>query len=64
MTIRIGRATTVRFSDEESLRLGTGGGAAPGPYPSPPGYAWAYVTENGVTVTESGSPVVELVRIN
>lgn len=35
-----------------------------GPYQAPAGYAWAYVTENGVTVTESGWPVVELVRVN
>jgi len=33
-----------------------------GPYAPPAGYRWAYVTENGATVTEDGSPLVELER--
>jgi hypothetical protein len=36
---------------------------ASGPYPAPSGYRWGYVTENSITATENGEPVVELERI-
>lgn len=37
-------------------------GSAP-PYPSPPGYRWDAVTEDGAPVRENNEPVIELVRI-
>ncbi|MDB5582858.1 MAG: hypothetical protein JWR80_8034 [Bradyrhizobium sp.] len=51
-----------RSGDRAGLSAGTGGGAS-GPYPPPFGYRWEYITENGIGATESGQPVVELVRI-
>jgi hypothetical protein len=39
------------------------GGGVVGPYPAPTGFRWGYVTENTITVTENGEPVVELERI-
>lgn len=45
----------------DGARLGKGAGV-PGPYPPPAGYAWDYVTENNIRVTERNEPVVALVR--
>jgi hypothetical protein len=45
-----------------SLAISQFRGGLPAPYPAPDGYHWEYVTENGVGVTESGVPLVDLVR--
>jgi len=31
--------------------------------PAPTGFRWDFVTQNGLTVTQNGVPVVDLVRI-